>query len=70
MKTAVRTYKDRYGTVWSNTFGNMWETQKTRKTFDQPLPLETTEDGRKSYQRYITVTGTTSTLKHIDDISW
>ncbi len=60
MKTAVRIHRDRFGRVWQNTFGNMWESQKPNKAYDVTTPAGET----------FAVTGTSSTLKHVDDIFW
>ena len=33
MKTVTKTHSDRWGRIWYNTYGNMWETQKTNRMY-------------------------------------
>ena len=65
MKTVTKTHSDRWGRIWYNTYGNMWETQKTNRMYEVGYIDQETQKNK-----IIAVAGTSSTLKHIDDIFW
>jgi len=63
IKSAVKIQKDRWGTIWSNTYGNMWDTQS-------PQSYLVPENYKESSKKYVPVVGQSSTLRHGNQISW
>jgi hypothetical protein len=63
IKSAVKTQKDRWGTIWNNTYGNMWE-------FQSPQSYLVPENNKESSKKYVLVVGQSSTLRHGNQISW